>query len=94
MAEERKITKQFLLEHLDDDEMDLGMINLTRVPVKELVSGKWWVMLLIHMFEFLQAQIPRMTKLDLSRNHLTSLPVCGLRVLKFEFLIILLMSSG
>lgn len=56
MAEQRRITRQFLLEHLDDNEMDLSMTDLSKVPVKEL------------------AQIPRMTKLDLSRNHLTSLP--------------------
>ena len=39
MAEERRITKQYLLEHLDNNEMDLGMSNLSKVPVKELVSA-------------------------------------------------------
>lgn len=39
MAEQRRITKQFLLEHLEDNEMDLSMTDLTRVPVKELVSA-------------------------------------------------------
>lgn len=38
MAEQRRITKQFLLEHLDDNEMDLSMTDLSKVPVKELVS--------------------------------------------------------
>ena len=39
-AEEfRKVTKQFLLEHLEEDELDLSMCNLSRVPVKELVSA-------------------------------------------------------
>ena len=37
MAEERKITKQFLMEHLDENEMDLEMANLSKVPVRELV---------------------------------------------------------
>lgn len=39
MSEERKITKEYLLEHLDVNEMDLGMTKLARVPVKELVSN-------------------------------------------------------
>ena len=38
MSEERKITKEYLLEHLNENEMDLGMTNLSRVPVRELVS--------------------------------------------------------
>jgi len=37
MAEERRITKQDLLDHLDENELDLSMINLSKVPVKELV---------------------------------------------------------
>ena len=38
MAErEAKITKEFILEHLDENEIDLSMNNLSRVPVKELV---------------------------------------------------------
>lgn len=78
MAEQRRITRQFLLEHLDDNEMDLSMTDLSKVPVKELVSAcKMYALYSFHTIEFLQAQIPRMTKLDLSRNHLTSLPVCG-----------------
>ena len=39
-AEEfRKVTKQFLLDHLEEDELDLSMCDLTRVPVKELVGA-------------------------------------------------------
>ena len=37
MAEERRITKQYLLEHLDQNELDLSMTNLSKVPVRELV---------------------------------------------------------
>ena len=33
------VTRQFLLDHLNEDELDLSVCNLTRVPVKELVSG-------------------------------------------------------
>ena len=36
-SEEPKLTKQFILDHLDEDEVDLSMCNLPRVPVKELV---------------------------------------------------------
>lgn len=39
MAEDRRITREYLLEHLDNNEMDLGMSNLSKVPVKELVSA-------------------------------------------------------
>jgi hypothetical protein len=39
MAEERRITKQYLMEHLDENELDLSMINLSKVPVRELVRG-------------------------------------------------------
>ena len=38
MSEEGKITKEYLLDHLDGNEMDLGMTNLSKVPVRELVS--------------------------------------------------------
>ena len=38
-SEEPRVTKQFILDHLDEDEIDLSMCNLSRVPVKELVSG-------------------------------------------------------
>ena len=38
-TEEPKLSKQFILDHLDEDEVDLSMCNLPRVPVKELVSG-------------------------------------------------------
>ena len=37
MAEEPRITKQYLLDHLDENELDLSMIKLSKVPVKELV---------------------------------------------------------
>ncbi len=36
---EKKITKQFIIEHLDEKEIDLSMCELSQVPVKELVSG-------------------------------------------------------
>ena len=36
---EQKINKQFILDHLDEKEIDLSMCNLSQVPVKELVSG-------------------------------------------------------
>ena len=39
MAEEQRITKQYLLEHLDDNELDLSVANLSKVPVKEVVSA-------------------------------------------------------
>ena len=38
MAKENKVTKQFILDHLDDSELDLSLCYLTTVPVKELVS--------------------------------------------------------
>ena len=37
MSEERKMTKEYLLEHLDEHEMDLSMANISKVPVRELV---------------------------------------------------------
>ena len=36
--EEKKITVNFILEQLDDDELDLSMNGMDSVPVKELVS--------------------------------------------------------
>ena len=36
-SDEPKVTKQFILEHLEDNEIDLSLCNLTKVPVKELV---------------------------------------------------------
>ena len=35
---EQKISKQFILDHLDEKEIDLSMCNLSQVPVKELVN--------------------------------------------------------
>ena len=35
--DEQKITKQYVLERTDEDETDLSLCNLSRVPVKELV---------------------------------------------------------
>ncbi len=35
---EQKVTKQFIVEHLDEKEIDLSMCELSQVPVKELVS--------------------------------------------------------
>ena len=32
-----KITKQYLLDHLEDDEIDLSACELTSFPAKELV---------------------------------------------------------
>ncbi len=37
-AKEQKITKQFILNHLEDSEVDLSLCYLITVPVKELVS--------------------------------------------------------
>ena len=37
MSEERKMTKEYLLEHFDEHEMDLSMANISKVPVRELV---------------------------------------------------------
>lgn len=37
-TEEAKITKQFLLDHLEDDILDLSVCSLTKFPAKELVS--------------------------------------------------------
>ena len=38
MEEGPHVTRQFLLDHLNEDELDLSVCNLSRVPVKELVS--------------------------------------------------------
>ena len=38
MATPQKITKAFILDHLDESELDLSLCYLTTVPVKELVS--------------------------------------------------------
>lgn len=38
MEEGPHVMSQFLLDHLNEDELDLSVCNLTRVPVKELVS--------------------------------------------------------
>ena len=42
---EQKINKQFILDHLDEKEIDLSMCNLSQVPVKELVSDTQYRML-------------------------------------------------
>ena len=41
MEREREpvFTKRFVLEHTEEDVIDLSLCNLTKVPVKELVSG-------------------------------------------------------
>lgn len=38
--QEQVITKRFVLEHTDEDEVDLSLCNLTKVPVKELVRER------------------------------------------------------
>lgn len=43
MGEERRITKEYLLEHFDDNEMDLGMTNISKVPVRDLVSSSIYI---------------------------------------------------
>ncbi len=37
--EETKVTKQFILDRLEENEVDLSMCGLTKVPVKELVRS-------------------------------------------------------
>ena len=37
MAEGRLITAKYLLDHLNENELDLSVTNLSEVPVKELV---------------------------------------------------------
>lgn len=37
-TEEPKVTKQFLLDHLEEDVLDLSLYSLTKFPAKELVS--------------------------------------------------------
>ena len=37
--DEPKVNKQFILDHLEEKEIDLSMCSLSRVPVKELVSS-------------------------------------------------------
>ena len=38
MSTEQRVTKQYILDHIDEDEVDLSLCSLTSVPVKELVS--------------------------------------------------------
>ena len=37
--EKPAVTKEFIKEHMDGKEIDLSMCSLSKVPVKELVSG-------------------------------------------------------
>lgn len=76
---EQKITKQFILDHLDEKEIDLSMCNLTQVPVKELalVPRGNCLDLSRNLFTILPDNIgvlKHLTELDLSSNQLTELP--------------------
>lgn len=68
-------------DKLDGNEIDLSMMELTEVPVKELViiiayaSRKFIETSFVIYFVFLQAAVTRGTVLDLSNNQLVTLPV-------------------
>jgi len=79
-AEEfRKVTKQFLLEHLEEDELDLSMCNLSRVPVKELAQVTRGTKLDLSRNQLVTlpdsfCTLKHLVELDLSNNHLVELP--------------------
>ncbi len=37
--DEPRVTKQFILDHLEENEVDLSMCGLSKVPVRELVRN-------------------------------------------------------
>lgn len=47
-TEEPKVTKQFLLDHLEEDVLDLSVCSLTKFPAKELVSH-WRIVVCSHI---------------------------------------------
>lgn len=78
-TEEPKLSKQFILDHLDEDEVDLSMCNLPRVPVKELAMVPRGTKLDLsrNQLESLPdnfCTLKHLTELDLSNNALRELP--------------------
>ena len=39
MSKEKRVSKQFILDHLEESEVDLSLCYLSTVPVKELVGA-------------------------------------------------------
>lgn len=65
-------------DKLDGNEIDLSLLELSEVPVKELVTlpNSCTILTLLTLFFNPQAAVSRGTRLDLSNNKIVALPVC------------------
>ena len=74
-----KISMNFILEQLDENELDLSMNGLDTVPVREIVELAFHnIVAIVIMYITIQAKVRKGTALDLSRNNLQFLPVSEL----------------
>lgn len=73
-------SKNSLRDKLDDETLDLSVMQLEEVPVKEIVSftpgrGERNRNTIFHNSLLSKAGLPKGTTLDLSNNHIQFLPV-------------------
>ena len=67
-------TNNNLRDKLEDNQLDLSLMQLTEVPVKEIVSNHIFTPEKLLSFIDFQSELPKGTHVDLSNNLLTWLP--------------------